>query len=220
MDLDNSSECSNNRQSEQHNTNTDSSWINKSSKCYTECNDSNSSDNESSSENCNNYKNRRRRRRRNSYCESECEIAEGDTPIGIWNLVYSCDEACTASGKMEWHNQMVLHGDNTLHTVFTPDLTNNPFSCFVTPGLGVWKIINERKYKLQFTHLGYQCTDGSTKVYYKIYITCKLNRKGNKLRFCGKAQTYDLADPKLCTPIADAPLCFNGYGVKILEPEL
>lgn len=160
----------------------------------------------------------RRHKRRDSDCSYDCGIKNAKTPVGVWNLVYSCDDACTTTGTMAWINQLLLNGDKTLNSFTAPDLTNDPFPYLLTPGSGVWEIINERKYKLHITHIGYRSSDGCPQVYYKVRIVCKLNHKGTKLRFCGEAQSYDLCDPTMCTITDEASIYFSGHGAKVLEP--
>ena len=132
-------------------------------------------------------------------------------------MVYSCDNACTTTGTMEWLNQLMMNGDETASSYAAPDVGNNPFPCSLSPGLGVWKH-QDRKIRLDMTHIGYRCSDGNPQVYYRVHITMKLNSKGTKARFRGEACPYDISDPTMCCP-ADAPaLCFQGHAVKVLEP--
>lgn len=153
-------------------------------------------------------------------CYDDCGLRSSCTPVGVWNLVYSCDNACTTTGNMEWLNQLVLNGDKTLNLFSVPDLVNNPFPCILTPGAGVWEMVRERKYKLEVAHIGYRTSNGAPSAYYKVWITMKFNRKGTKAKFCGRAQAFDLSDPKMCCPTDADPICFTGYACKILEPKL
>jgi hypothetical protein len=120
---------------------------------------------------------------------------------------------------MEWLNQLILNGDNTLNNFIPPDLTNNPFGKLLpTTGAGVWRKVGDRKLKMEVVHIAYRPSDGCPQAYVKIWITFKLNRKGTRARFCGEACILDLKDPTMCTPTDIAPICFTGHGFKVLEP--
>ena len=160
----------------------------------------------------------RKCRSRSDSCDYSCGLKRATTAVGIWNLVYNCNNACTTTGTMQWISQLVLNGDKTLNSFTIPDLTNNPFPYFLTPGVGVWDIVHDKKYKVNVTHMGYRCSDGCAMVYYKVRMTFKLNNKGTKLRFCGEAQSYDITDPTMCCPTTEDPICFDGCGTKVMEP--
>ena len=162
---------------------------------------------------------RKRRHSRSNSCDYKCGLKRATTAVGIWNLEYNCNNGCTTTGTMQWINQLMLNGDKTLNNFTVPDLTNNPFPYLLTPGVGVWDIVNDKKYKVHVTHVGYRSSDGSPQVYYKVRMTFKLNKKGNRLRFCGEAQSYDITDPTMCSPTTEDPICFDGCGTKVMEPE-
>ncbi len=162
---------------------------------------------------------KRKHRRRKSDCKFDCGLKFSETLVGVWNLVYSCDNACTTTGTMEWLNQLMLNGDNTLNIFIPPDVTNNPFgSLILTTGAGVWKQVSDRKLKFEVAHIAYRTSDGCPQAYVKSHIIFKLNRKRTRARFCGEACFLDLKDPSMCTPTDRAPVCFSGHGTKVLEP--
>lgn len=151
-------------------------------------------------------------------CESECGVKDSKTPVGVWNLIYFCDTNTTLDGTLEWIKQLVLHGDHTFATYGPPDVVTTPLPCQLTPGVGVWELVGNRKIKLDGAHIGYMSQDGSPRCFVRSHILCKLNRRGNRLRFCGESRGYDLKDLKMCTRNDEAALCFSGHGVKLLEP--
>ena len=162
---------------------------------------------------------KRKHRRRKSDCSFDCGLKFSETLVGVWNLVYSCDNACTTTGTLEWLNQLMLNGDNTLNIFIPPDVTNNPFgSLILTTGAGVWKQVSDRKLKFEVVHIAYRSSDGCPQFYIKSHITFKLNRKRTRARFCGEACFLDLKDPSMCTPTDRAPVCFSGHATKVLEP--
>ena len=185
---------------------------------YIECDKSDCSNR--SDDSCNRKKKKKKHRRRKSDCSYDCGIKYSETPIGVWNLVYSCEDVCTTTtGTMEWINQLMLNGDGTVTVYSAPDVGTNPYPCLLTPGIGVWNEHGERKIKMELTNIGYRCSDGAAQAYYRTHILLKLNRKGNKLRFRGESCPYDLKDPTMCTPLDHPSLCFSGHGTKVLEPK-
>ena len=180
---------------------------------YSDYDRSNYSDRDRSYSNCDKKK---RCDRKSSY-SYDCGLKYSKTPIGVWNMVYSCDNACTTTGTMEWLNQLLLNGDETVTSFSAPDVGHNPFPCSLTPGVGIWKN-RDKKLKLELTHIGYRCSDGAAQAYYKVYITMKMNNKGTRARFRGEACPFDISDPTLCTPADHPSLCFSGCAVKVLEP--
>lgn len=154
----------------------------------------------------------------NNSCDYNCGLKYSKTPIGVWNMIYSCDNACTTTGTMEWLNQLLLNGDETATAYSAPDVGNNPFPCSLSTGVGVWRH-QDRKMKLEMTHIGYRCSDGNPQVYYRVRITMKLNHKGTRAKFRGEACPYDISDPTMCCPADASPICFEGYAVKVLEPK-
>ena len=162
---------------------------------------------------------KKKHRRRKSDCSYDCGIKYSETPVGVWNFVYGCDTACTTDGTMEWINQVLLNADGTITVYSAPDVGNNPYPCMLTPGIGVWKEHGDCKIKVEITNIAYRCADGASQAYYRTHMVLKLNRKGTRLRFCGESCPYDLKDPKMCTPVDQPSLCFNGHGVKVLEPK-
>lgn len=147
----------------------------------------------------------------------DCGLKHSNTPVGVWNMIFSCDNACTTTGTMEWINQLMMNGDETATSYPVPDVGNNPFPFLLTPGLGVWKH-HERKIKMEFAHIGQRHSDGSPQVYYRVRITMKLNSKGTRSRFRGEACAFDISDPTMCCPADQPSLCFEGCAVKVLEP--
>ena len=185
-----------------------------SSRCdTTNCNDTTDCNDRSTYE-----KRRRRHRRRKSDCSYECGLKYADTPVGVWNLVYSCGNACTTTGTMEWLNQLLLNADRTATNHAAPDIGTNPFPCSLSPGIGVWKTNGDKKLRLDLTHIGYRCSDGAAQVYYRVHIIMKMNKRGTRTRFCGEALAYDLMDPTMCTSLDIPPISFQGHGVKVLDP--
>jgi len=165
-----------------------------------------------------------RSKSRSSYdhCYDDCRLEYSHTPIGVWNLVFQYEtntsNNTTTTMEMERPSQLLLNGDCTFTNNSTPDLKNNPFGVLLSTGVGVWQQTGDRKLKLEATHIGYKASDGSPTVYYKVYITMKLNRKRTKVRFCGQAVPKNLDDPSLCTETDGAIICFGGHGYKVLEP--
>jgi len=153
-------------------------------------------------------------------CDYDCGIKESTTPVGVWNLVFNCSNACTTTGSMEWINQIILNGDKTLNMFFPPDMTNNPFTnlCLI-PGSGVWELDQSRKFKINVVTIAFRPSDGAPQAYVKIHLTLKLNRTGTRAKFCGEAKLFDLCDPKMCYPTDAEPICFTGCGAKVLEPK-
>ncbi len=150
-------------------------------------------------------------------CSYDCGLKYSNTPVGVWNMLYSCEEACTTTGTLEWINQFLLNADETVTSFSIPDVSKNPFPSILSTGLGVWKS-SDRKIRLELTHIGYRSSDGSPQTYYRIYIVMKLNTKRTKARFRGEACAFDITDPTMCTPADVAPVCFEGHAVKVLEP--
>jgi hypothetical protein len=150
-------------------------------------------------------------------CSYDCGLKYSNTPVGVWNMIYTADNVATTTGTIEWINQFLLNGDETVNSFGAPDVGNNPIPHSLSSGLGIWKN-HERKIKMELTHIGYLSSDGSPKVYYRIYITMKLNNKRTKARFRGEACSFDISDPTMCTPSDIPPLCFQGNAVKVLEP--
>ncbi len=161
---------------------------------------------------------RKHHQKSDSYCEEECGLKQSYTPIGVWNLQYVSETAPTTDGTQTWINQLMLNGDQTLNLFASPDVGTNPLPCQVTPGLGNWEMVSDRKMKLDIVHIGYNCGDGATRSFIRIHMVFKLNRKGTRLRFCGEARTYETSDLKMCTRDERTALCFTGCGVKVLEP--
>jgi hypothetical protein len=150
---------------------------------------------------------------------NECGLSESKTPVGVWNFVYCCDTTTTTDGCMEWINQVLLNGDKTFNSFGAPDVCTMPLPCQVTPALGVWDMISERKIQLDSINIGYRNGDGATKYYVKTRMILKLNSKGTRMRFCGESRTYDIKDPRACIRTDIPALCFSGHGVKVLEPK-
>ena len=152
-------------------------------------------------------------------CGRDCGLKESKTPVGVWNLVYTCDNACTTTGSMEWLNQLLLNGDKTLNNFIPPDVCNNPFNGVLpTTGSGVWEMVGPRKFKLEIVHIAYRVSDGCAQAYVKVKLVMKLSRRGTRARFCGNARIFDLCDPKMCYPADADPIYFTGHGAKVLEP--
>lgn len=150
-------------------------------------------------------------------CSYDCGLKYSSTPIGVWNMIFSCENACTTTGTMEWINQLMLNGDETASSYSIPDVGHSPFPHLLSTGLGVWKH-NDRKIKLELSHIGYRHSDGNPQGYYRVKIIMKLNNKGTKARFRGEACLFDISDPTMCSPADSPALCFEGCGVKVLEP--
>jgi hypothetical protein len=158
------------------------------------------------------------RYRKSDSCD-DCELKCAATPIGIWNLQYNSASALTTTGTLQWVSQLVLNGDKTLNLFSAPDLICSPYPYILTPGAGVWDIVNDKKYKVHVTHIGYRPSDGCTEVFYKTELTFKLNNKGTRLRFCGCSQSYHVTDLTMCSPTSEDPLYFDGCGTKVMEPK-
>ena len=132
--------------------------------------------------------------------------------------MFKYDDNTTSRTTEEVPVQLLLQEGGTFSNFTSPDLTNNPFTVLLTPGVGVWEMDGERKLKLKGTHIGYKPSDGKPESYLKFLIHMKLSKRATKVRFCGEVVEFDISDPSLCCRTDKCPICFTGFGFKVLEP--
>jgi len=178
-------------------------------------------------------------------CDRECDrrrkcgLKHSYTPIGIWNLIYHYDIPSSSSSNKKCNSncnnkhrgstgttgpvitrptQLLIIEGGTFVNNTTPDLKNNPIGALLSTGIGVWRLIDDKKIKLEETHIAYRAGDGSPLAYYKVEIVMKVSKNGTRARFRGCSVPKDINDPTLCTDTNGPIITFSGCGYKILEP--
>ena len=155
-----------------------------------------------------------------SSCVSSCGLNYSDTLVGVWNFIYQYEsQVASSETTIDRPSQLLFNLGGTFSSNSTPDLKNNPFGSLLSTGVGVWKQVGERRYKLEETHIGYRASDGAPSVYFLVHITMKLSKRGTKARICGRAVPKDISDPTLCTDTNGSTFNFTGHGYKILQPD-
>lgn len=204
----------------------------RSSKSFDSSHHSNESNNSDCSWDCSEHTDRNHCHDKCHHRRRRCGLRFSNTPVGVWNLLYQYDitspsmvttsSTTTVSGTtgttVERPTQLLLNEGGTFINATTPDLNNNPFGALLSLGMGVWREIDNRKLRLDETHVAFRASNGSPTVYYRVEIIMKLSRSGTQARFFGRAVPKDITDPTLCTDTDGQTFCFSGCGYKVLEP--
>ena len=193
MDTNNSTEEYQNRKNNHHEESTDESESCFTSKHKSECSDSSESYN------------------KHHRSDSHSEIIS-TSPIGVWNLSTDYHEKTIEKRP----SQLVLNADGTFNIFSAPDIGNNPFHHLLTPIVGIWESINDRKIKLKGSCIGYRQEDGNPEVYYSFHINMKLNNCKSQAKYCGKAYYDSMDDTRSCHTTSET-FMFEGCGYQILE---